>query len=473
MPDASPATTNPHRLDVGLFNVLWGIGLLLHFTWPGPHIYVQSPTGYASVVTAAMLIVRPRSPAIWTFAALTQLSEAAYTATTIDRLSMSWMIMGVFHLVLLHGLWKERGRPAAERCQAVLDGAAPALRWLVVGIYFYATLHKLNTAYFADSNHRSLQFLGRIHPLINPEDFLTRTQASTLGVVAEGLIFAFLFIPRTRLLAVLMSVALHFTLGFAGFQQFAIMFPMGLLFLRSVPHPSGPARRLMDRLPAWSGRAAWLLVPAVVAFLTWGETIARNPRVRDSWWLVLGAFMAFEIARRVRAHGLGSIGDVPLFDLRLRDAVAPALFALWCFVPYFGVTSHPCMTMYSRLAVHSGTSNHLFIPAGLQIDAIQGDLVEITASSSPDFPVGGMVPRLALRKAIRTAVGRGKAPAEVEWREDGRTVTARDGELPSPSILDDLPMISFAGPVALGRAKQDARRRRAPPRAPIEKRNSK
>ncbi len=455
-----PRPSDVPLLDEGLWGVLWGVGILLHFTWPGAHIYVQTLTGYVAVTGAAMILVRPRSPGLWALVAVASLAEAAYTAITVDRLSMSWAVVGVFHLVLLHGLWRERGVPAHERCGVVLRGAIPAMRWLVIGIYFYATLHKLNTSYFAESNHRSLQFLGRIHPLIRPEEFLTRSQASTLGVLTEGAIFVLLLFPWTRLVAVVLGIGLHFTLGFAGFQQFAIMFPMLLLFLRSVPHPSAPVARVVARLPGWTRPASLLLVPAIVAFLTWGETIARNPTVRDSWWLVLGAFMAVEVLRRVRAHGLADVGRVPLFDVRLRDTVAPVAFAVWCFVPYFGITSHPCMTMYSRLSVHSGVSNHLFVPAGLQIDAIQGDFVEITESTSKDFPVGARIPRLALRKAIATATGRGEAPKRVTWLEDGEEFTAVRGVLPDPSILDDLPMISFSGPVALGTAKRKARQGR-------------
>jgi hypothetical protein len=173
-------------------------------------------------------------------------------------------------------------------------------------------------------------------------------------------------------------------------------------------------------------------------------------------------FVLFEVARRAFAHGPFAVGGVPLFTIRLRQAVIPALFAAWCFVPYFGITSHPCMTMYSSLSVHSGTTNHLFVPAGLQIDWIQGDLVEISASTSPRFPVGAKLPRLALRKAIRHEVLNRRAPREVSWSVDGEARTAIRGKLPNPSILDYLPMISFNGPVALNKARRRARRRPKP-----------
>jgi hypothetical protein len=116
--------------------------------------------------------------------------------------------------------------------------------------------------------------------------------------------------------------------------------------------------------------------------------------------------------------------------------------------------------MYSELRIHSGVTNHLFMPAGLQIDAIQGDLVEITASTSRAFPQGAKVPRLGLRKAIHKARLRGTTPRRVSWTVDGVEVTAVDGELPSPSILEQLPFVSFNGAWALRTARAEAKRRR-------------
>ncbi len=457
---SSPSPRSVPSLDVGLFNVLWGIGILLHFTWPGPDVYVKTLPGYLAVTAAALLIVRPRLSWVWGLAAATQIVEALHTAVTTERMSMSWLIVATLHVVFLVGLVRLRDRPAEQRSQAVLDAVTPALRWLVIAIYFYATLHKLNVDYFADGNGRPLRFMNRISPLLDASAFLTKSQAATLGVVTEGVIFALLLVPRTRIVAVALGIGLHGALGFAGFQQFAIMFPMLLLFLRSVPHPAPAVASRLAGAPTWLRPASLLLVPAAVAFLTWGETIARTATVRDTWWIALVGVASFEVGRRVRAHGLADVGDVPLFRMRPAHAVAPVLFAAWCFVPYLGITSHPCMTMYSELKVHSGITNHLFVPAGLQIDAIQGDFVEITESTSKRYPVGAHVPRLALRKALYTARLRGKAPRRVSWLEDGAERTARRGQLPSPSVLERLPMVSFNGPVALHHAKRQARKRR-------------
>ena len=150
--------------------------------------------------------------------------------------------------------------------------------------------------------------MSRISPLFKPAEFLDTTQAATLGVATEGAIFLLLLVPLLRPLGVLVGVGLHATLGFAGFQQFAIMFPMLLLFLRSVPHPAAPVARLGARLPA-----------------------------------------------------------------------------------------------------------------GLQIDAIQGDFVEIVGSSSPAWPVGARMPRLAMRKALRNARMKGTTPRSLT--DQGTSVT--------------------------------------------------
>jgi hypothetical protein len=437
------ADSAPRTLDASVFGVLWGIAILLHFAWPGPHIHIEGLTGYLSAGAAALLIARPRWTPAWLLVAVLQWPEVVRTAVGTERLSMSWLIIAITHGVWVGSWLRHRWRTPQE----LLDAVAPTLRGLVVVVYFYATLHKLNTAYFSAANTKPLRFLNRISPLLDADAFVTAQQASAAGVITEGLIFLFLLIPATRLLAVLLGIGLHFTLGLAGFQQFSIMFPLLLLF--------GPA--LPRRAPRWSEwPGALLVVPVALALLTWAEPVMRNATVRDTWWWLLGAAVVWRVGKRVRAFGVVGFGALPPWDWRKQ--IVPAVFAAWCFVPFLGITSHPCMTMYSSLSVHSGRSNHWFVPAALQIDAIQRDFVRITDSSTSAFPEGQRVPRRGLRKQIRTARLRGKAPARVSWERDGVVKTATDGHLPDPSWLDALPMISWNGPVAVASAKRRARR---------------
>jgi hypothetical protein len=200
------------------------------------------------------------------------------------------------------------------------------------------------------------------------------------------------------------------------------------------------------------------MVPAAISLLTWGGDLLQNKIARDCWWLVLFLFVLTTWVRPVRAWGLGRAAGLRLFHVRVTQAVLPMMMVGWCFLPYLGVTSHPCLAMYSHLSIHSGTSNHFFMPAGLQIDAFQDDLVEITRSTSRRFPKGARIPRLGLRKALYKADLRGKAPRRVSWMEDGRQVTFRRGQ-PGPwTLITRVPLISFNGQAALRDAEREVRR---------------
>jgi hypothetical protein len=278
-----------------------------------------------------------------------------------------------------------------------------------------------------------------------------------IGLGAEVAVFALILIPRLRFLGVLTAFALHFGLGTIGFRQFGIMFPLLLLFLR----PPGPAPRVP---PALRRVLPWLLPPAAVVFLRWNEHASGMDTLLLALFLLPGAVFAADVLRRVRVHGIREVGRPKLGLDRPGRAVLPALLAAWCLMPYLGITTHPCMTMYSHLSVHSGESNHYLVPASLQIDAIQSDLVRITSSSSPKrYPLGGKIPRLALRKQLTVDRMRGRAPKWVVWVEGDRELRASRGLLPNPSVLERLPMISFNGPSAM----RDARATRSLNPAPF------
>ena len=437
-------------VDVGLWGFLWACGLLFHFVRPGDPWNLDKPVSIVAACAFALLLTRPRSSIVWAIAALAQIADALYTAVTQNDIQMSWTIVAAVHVTALLTLASVWNRSEEERTQATLDLLAPSLRGAVLAVYFYAVLHKLNAGYFSSLNGGPADMLGRI-PLLGPaSDRLGLVPyAGHLGLATEAAAFVFLLAPRLRLLGVITAFALHFGLGWIGFRQFAIMFPLLLLFLK-------PAEGALPRLPAAVARwAPWIVVPTAVTWLRWNETARIGDDLFTALFVGSAAVFLAEIGRRVRRFGPLGVGR-PLALPRRIDLVLPAIFVVWCFMPYLGVTTHPCMTMYSHLSVHSGKTNHYFIPAGLQIDAIQGDLVTIVGTTDPKhYPMGAVLPRRALRKALHVDRLRGDAPRYVIWRKDVGEITANRGRLPSPTFLDRLPLISFNGPSALRDARLD------------------
>jgi hypothetical protein len=394
-----------------------------------------------AVAAFALLLTRPRSAGVWVFAALAQIADALFTAVTRNDIQMSWTIVAALHVAILLTLASVWNRPPKERAQAALDLLTPSIRGVVLVVYFYAVLHKLNSTYFSSLNVKPGEMLDRM-PLLG--HFAYGGYAAHVGLALELLAFGLLLVPRLRLLGVLTAFGLHFGLGWIGFRQFTIMFPLLLLFL--LPSP-GRVPHLPERLHRV---LPWVAVPGMVVYLNWNETAPVGEEFLTFLFALAAIAFSIDVARRVWAHGVFGAGRTRLFAGPRIGLLAPVLFAAWCFMPYLGITTHPCMTMYSHLSVHSGRTNHFFVPASLQIDAIQDDLVEIIETSSPrKYPMGAKMPRLALRKLIHVDRLRGKAPRRVVWRTDTGEMTALRGRLPNPSIWERLPMISFNGPSAL------------------------
>jgi len=440
-------------VDVGLWGGLWATGLLFHYAVANDKWHLDEPIHVFAAACFALLLAKPRWSIAWTIAALAQISDGLFTAVTRNDIQMSWTIVAATHVAMLLALSTVWHRPEEERAQAALDRLAPSLRGVVLLVYFYAVFHKLNRGYFSSVNDKPVELLERM-PGMNwaVAELGLGDWGAHIGIGIEAVALVLLLIPSLRLLGVLAAFSLHFGLGVVGFRQFLIMFPLLLLFLRaSSQAPPRWPERVRRVLP-------FVLPPALTAFLLANES-------RDSWTMFLtplfvlgGAVFVFEVVRRVREHGPLRVGALPIGPGRPLDVLLPVLFAAWCFLPYLGVTTHPCMTMYSRLSVHSGESNHYLVPAALQIDAIHGDMVKIIGTSSPRrFPLAAEVPRLSLRKQIAVTRLRGKPPRWVIYRHGDQEIRVTDGRIPDAAWYERLPMISFNGPSALGTAKRRSR----------------
>jgi hypothetical protein len=106
--------------------------------------------------------------------------------------------------------------------------------------------------------------------------------------------------------------------------------------------------------------------------------------------------------------GLYSAGLILLFVLLPKEPPArpafsfrpwpvllvPLLAGLNGCSPYLGLKTETAFAMYSNLRTEGGQSNHLLVPAGVQLFGFQRDLVEIKDSSS------GFLAGLARRKLM-------------------------------------------------------------------------
>jgi hypothetical protein len=118
----------------------------------------------------------------------------------------------------------------------------------------------------------------------------------------------------------------------------------------------------------------------------------------------------------------------------------PLLMVINATGPYIGLKTQTSWSMFSNLHTENGMSNHLIVPAGIQITNWQYDLVEIIDSSDPLLNSsrnnGLSVIYLDLRR-VRSNADPG---FWVNFRRNGRNEMFHMGK---PETYETLPSLGF------------------------------
>lgn len=313
------------------------------------------------LVPPAVLMIRPGSLGLFLVNAAVHLAQFFW----VQPIFSNHALMSFFFAAGLLAVWlyllarQRRLRLAAED---FYQAYAPLGRWLLIGMYVYGTLHKVN-ADFLDAEVSCAVSLWRRYgfPEVIAESALLH-QATIYGtLILEASVIVMLLIPRLRWLGIVVGIAFHGFLGFLppgyirAYSLFAIVLhglflpPNAMELLRQ----SRPWRALLEALtPLWPRAGAVAL--AIAAYLLLPAWLG--------WWIVLGLIIALTLAAG-REQGEAAI-QVPRAGKLLRIpsvlvAVFVAVFFLNGFSPYLGFKSGQTIAMFSNLHTEGGETNHL------------------------------------------------------------------------------------------------------------------
>ena len=417
--------------DARVFSSLWATAVLFHFIKAGDKWSSTPLTSLLIILCAAALLCRPASLRLLVGLSLLQVANAAWKLLALEQIQVSWFFTLLISTVLLRAVYKGRA--------AWAEHAGPSLRAALLVLYFYAVLHKLNAGYFSADNRWPHQIMESA-PIIGPlyQGLGLEAHGAVLSVGVEAMIFLALLLPALRPAGAVLSFLLHSTLGYAGFTQFYLIFPLLLPFLP----PAATRLPTAADLPA-PARTALLVLALVLAPVLAGlnTDLPGFTLLRKGLWLVAVLPVIVILLRSLRTPGM-----VPRRP-RLAELVLPGGLAVWCFFPYFGLVMHPCGAMYSHLSVHSGQSNHFVIPASLQLDVLHGELVEITASNWRRYPLHARVSERGLRHSLVTERQRGWT-VDLRYRRGEELITITDSVLEDESVWDHLPVITYNFPTS-------------------------
>ena len=338
------------------------------------------------------------------------------------RLVALGVFFGAFHASMLPRVWNHawlslfaNGALVLTACEAWLttrkspDQLAPAFfqrfvptaRWMVLILYFFSVLHKLNYDYFDPAVSCGRTFYQQIAEwlVVFPKEGWTAWPVIAASILIELFILILLLIPRLTRFGIALGVGFHFLIALhpdtrlilPGFS--AAMLALYTLFL--TPSQTGALEnRVRSRLARVDRRIMWATVLAALVMVgldviltVRSSTQDFEPALDGVRWVCI-AWYATAGSALVWAGFAHHDQDVhrALDGLRPRRIVGVLLaltLLLNGFAPYLGLRNEQTFSMFSNLRTEGADWNHFFIPSTLKLWDNQDDLVVILETTDP------------------------------------------------------------------------------------------
>jgi hypothetical protein len=425
----------PHPLWV--WASLWAVATLFHIG--SYNVWTTHLHRFSLACVAAVVVVRPRIG--WLIAlAWLQLYEVWYH---LPWGSNHWAFTSFVNIALVVAWLRLLVRERKVDPAALWDTFAPVARVLLTVMYFFVVFHKLNSDYWDLETSCGTKFWTTqrlVFPWLPDGDGWW--WFSIISTVAfETLIPVLLWIPRLRLVGVLLVVGFHGMIGFnpqSGYYNFSSMiFAGAFVFAHEELIDSG--HRLVARMRALGERLGrvppiiWALCAVVLGAwaLTTLTTSYKGPKVffRVLWGLYMLTWAVVALmARRVPRCPPLSWRATPAWLM-----VVPVLLVFNGLCPQLGLKTETSFAMYSNLRTENGATNHYLYPASWQVFDFQDRLIDVKRSS---------VKRLARRKQLWTEFELrsrlSKHPgASITYVRDGERVTLKKAR-ENPALVEPL-----------------------------------
>jgi hypothetical protein len=384
---------------LSIFAVLWACQAPIHHEFYLGWLAANDPSGWLVLFAALALLVRPGSTAALAALALTSVVyNVRKWPFVVNHILVESLIDVTILVALLATLLSARNlsTPAARaRAYATL---APVVRAMVVVMYAFAFLSKLNPEFFdPEVSCGAVMYDDLMRRLPFLDDGIGMRRLSIWGtLVIELALPVLLAIPRTRRYGVMLGVPFHMMLGAIGHRTFSglacavySLFIMDDLVLL--------AGRVRDALVLRYGRERLGRVARALAVIACAGILllvgaSRLGHYRDGFG-PLRVYRVPWIAWGLWTLAVGITYAAAWWNARAapppRAAPAPAwLHVMTALVvlngtsQYLGLKTETCFTMYSNLRTEAEFSNHFFMPA-LRLAGYQDDLIEVLDTDHP------------------------------------------------------------------------------------------
>ncbi|WP_242927549.1 HTTM domain-containing protein [Pontibacter vulgaris] len=398
------------RLDrLSILSFMWAVTALIH-PWPFYRRIVSGQEGVLSILlalAAVAVILRPKSVYLFLFMLAVSILHAIDGMPFLQNhimfeAALQLFILGCIVSIIAPEAFRNRLKDqltSTEFRNKLFDSFAPVARISIVILYFFAVFHKLNSGFFDITISQSIHLLKDIKQHIQ---FLPLTDTikyvSVWGtVITETAIAVLLCFRSTRLHGIFLAMIFHIFISFnpmhRGFTSFSGMLYTLFFFFTPKELPAALSEittNIWCKLTSPKTITIKLIVIALLAIISvlgyliynWNTLYGKTGLYYSVysliivWWLFL--FMSLLFATRYykmtpEAHAF----RLP-FKLHI---LFPALLVLNGMLPYLGLKTNTSFNMFTNLRTEGGYTNHLFIPASLQVFDFQKDLVQIKSTN--------------------------------------------------------------------------------------------
>ncbi|HEU0033969.1 MAG TPA: hypothetical protein VFQ53_25250 [Kofleriaceae bacterium] len=468
-----------------MFAAAWSISIALRQIHRQD--FFTTPLCSAVTVMAVLCLLRPSSTS--RFVLLNFLCVLHYLvhapAVGHQELVALFVELAVLTAAVAHAIASRSIWAAASGADLLARFSAP-IRVVAVIVYLWAVVQKLNTEYLWNHDQSCGALLSAAIPASYPGVYSQAIAsvhpgeaASLFGIwstlIIETAIPLLLVFRRTALHGALLGVAFHGFLGFVYWWHFSpLLYALYILFLPgdAVHAIADSLAGIVRRRPEWLQRGLELALAigfpilalatfeslALQRWLASYQTFAwKGPGLDPSTlfgWIPFCGYAALVLYVTARATRALRRTPVPRDAyLKVRATPAVLIFGLLAFLnglaPHLGLKTSQTFTMYSNLRIGPGTSNHLFLPASLQIASYHDDTVEVLSKSDaiPSGPwfigveVGWKYPYIELRRRISALARKGVTGMSITFRRNGRRIEIERAEL-DPELGTPLPYLA-------------------------------
>jgi len=480
----SPSPPPPiDRLTV--FAFLWACQALVHHEFYAGWLTQHDPRGWLLTVLAVGVLLFPRAvPLLTAMLAASITYNVAKWPFVVNHI----LVESLIDTLLLGALvwsWLERRAalvPGADWRERVVDRFAPVARTMLIVVYYFAWLAKLNWDFFdPEVSCAVVMYLRLVERLpFLPTAVWAQLAAIWLTLLVELAIPVALTFRRSWYVGIVVGMLFHLVVALVGHRTFsALAFAMYSLFLLApladwctdmagtMRQRWGPSR---VRIGWWVLRIAVVLIVAsfIAAELAGLSRAGIGPvRVYRLRWLIWGlwSLVVAAVYLDVMRRGLRDRAAGRAAPTRLPKNPAPARPGwLWAFAvlvvlngscQYLGLKTQTSFTMYSNLRTEGVFNNHLFLPAG-RLARFQDDLVEIVETDNAALQEYRDRELALTYFEFRRLVSGSDHAFEVTYRrgEKLHRFTRRDGHATDPELARPHPLLIgkllYFRPVDLG-----------------------